>query len=101
MVVELVPTKDILAELGKRKKENQILVGFALETDNELENAKEKLLRKKLDCIVLNSLNDAGAGFNVPTNKVTILDAKGNIYNSDLKSKYEVALDISEKILNL
>ena len=101
LVVELVPTKDILAELGKRKKENQILVGFALETDNELENAKEKLLRKKLDCIVLNSLNDAGAGFNVPTNKVTILDAKGNIYNSDLKSKYEVALDISEKILNL
>lgn len=101
LVVELVPTKDILAELGKRKKENQILVGFALETDNELENAKEKLLRKKLDCIVLNSLNDAGAGFNVPTNKVTILDAKGNIYNSDLKSKYEVALDISEKILSL
>ncbi|MEE0889730.1 MAG: bifunctional phosphopantothenoylcysteine decarboxylase/phosphopantothenate--cysteine ligase CoaBC [Bacteroidales bacterium] len=101
LVVELVPTKDILAELGRRKKANQILVGFALETDNELENAKEKLSRKNLDCIVLNSLNDQGAGFNVPTNKVTILDAKGEIYASDLKSKYEVALDISEKILNL
>lgn len=101
LVVELVPTKDILAELGRRKKENQILVGFALETDNEFENAKTKLEKKNLDFIVLNSLNDKGAGFNVPTNKVTILDAKGNVYNSDLKSKYEVALDISEKILGL
>ncbi len=100
LVVELVPTKDILAELGRRKKENQVLVGFALETDNEFENAKEKLIRKNLDFIVLNSLKDAGAGFNVPTNKVTIIDAKGGIYNSELKSKYEVALDISEKILN-
>ncbi|MBQ2375411.1 MAG: bifunctional phosphopantothenoylcysteine decarboxylase/phosphopantothenate--cysteine ligase CoaBC [Bacteroidales bacterium] len=100
LVVELVPTKDILAELGRRKKENQVLVGFALETDNEFENAKEKLTRKNLDFIVLNSLKDAGAGFNVPTNKVTIIDAKGGVYNSELKSKYEVALDISEKILN-
>lgn len=100
LVVELVPTKDILAELGRRKKENQVLVGFALETDNEFENAKEKLIRKNLDFIVLNSLKDAGAGFNVPTNKVTIIDAKGGVYNSELKSKYEVALDISEKILN-
>lgn len=100
LVVELVPTKDILAELGRRKKENQVLVGFALETDNELENAKEKLNRKNLDFIVLNSLKDAGAGFNVPTNKVTIIDAKGEIYNSELKSKYEIALDISEKILS-
>lgn len=100
LVVELVPTKDILAELGRRKKENQVLVGFALETDNEFENAKEKLTRKNLDFIVLNSLKDVGAGFNVPTNKVTIIDAKGGVYNSELKSKYEVALDISEKILN-
>ena len=100
LVVELVPTKDILAELGRRKKENQVLVGFALETDNEFENAKEKLIRKNLDFIVLNSLKDAGAGFNLPTNKVTIIDAKGGVYNSELKSKYEVALDISEKILN-
>ncbi len=99
LVVELVPTKDILAELGRRKKEHQLLVGFALETDNELENAKDKLNRKNLDFIVLNSLNDKGAGFNVSTNKVTILDAKGSVYESDLKSKYEVALDISEKIL--
>jgi phosphopantothenoylcysteine decarboxylase/phosphopantothenate--cysteine ligase len=99
LVIELVPTKDILAELGRRKKENQILVGFALETDNELENAKDKLRRKNLDYIVLNSLNDKGAGFNVPTNKVTILNARGGVYESDLKSKYEVALDISEKIL--
>lgn len=99
LVVEFVPTKDILAELGRRKKEHQLLVGFALETDNELENAKDKLRRKNLDFIVLNSLNDKGAGFNVPTNKVTILDAKGSVYESDLKSKYEVALDISEKIL--
>ena len=99
LVVELVPTKDILAELGRRKKEHQTLVGYALETDNELENAKDKLQRKNLDFIVLNSLNDKGAGFNVPTNKVTILDAKGNIYESGLKSKYEIALDISEKIL--
>ena len=86
--------------MGRRKKENQVLVGFALETDNEFENAKEKLIRKNLDFIVLNSLKDAGAGFNVPTNKVTIIDAKGGVYNSELKSKYEVALDISEKILN-
>lgn len=99
LVVELVPTKDILAELGRRKKDNQLLIGFALETDNELENAKDKLQRKNLDFIVLNSLNDKGAGFNVSTNKVTILDAKGGVYQSGLKSKYEVALEISEKIL--
>ena len=98
LTIELVKTKDILASLGEIKKE-QFLVGFALETNNELENAKGKLLRKNLDMIVLNSLNDKGAGFGKPTNKVTIIDKKMNILAFALKSKAEVANDIFSEIL--
>ncbi len=96
--IELVKTKDILAALGKIKKE-QYLVGFALETNNELENAKSKLINKNLDLIVLNSLNDEGAGFAVDTNKVTLIDKHENITKFDLKSKSEVAKDILNIII--
>lgn len=96
--LELVKTKDILASLGEIKK-NQFLVGFALETNNELENAKGKLTRKNLDMIVLNSLNDKGAGFGKPTNKITIIDKKMNTLAFELKSKAEVASDIFNEIL--
>ena len=96
--IELVKTKDILASLGAIKKE-QFLVGFALETNNELENAKGKLTKKNLDMIVLNSLNDKGAGFGKPTNKVTIIDKKMNTLAFELKSKAEVANDIFSEIL--
>ena len=96
--VKLKPTQDILAELGKQKKQAQILVGFALETDNELDNAQKKLKNKNLDIIVLNSLKDKGAGFGYTTNKVTISDKQGNINRYELKSKPEVAKDIADKI---
>jgi phosphopantothenoylcysteine decarboxylase / phosphopantothenate---cysteine ligase len=99
--IELEPTKDILASLGLRKKQSQILVGFALETDNEIENAKKKLISKNLDLIVLNSLNDQGAGFKGDTNKITII-TKGNIQKEfQLKTKQEVAKDIIEEIISL
>ncbi len=96
--LELLPTKDILLEIGKRKKKNQILVGFALETDNELDNAKQKLIHKNLDYIVLNSLKDTGAGFGLETNKVSIIDAFGTIHQGNLKTKQEVAEDILDII---
>ena len=92
-ILELEKTKDILASLGAIKTK-QILVGFALETDNELENAKGKLKKKNLDLIVLNSLKDKGAGFKSDTNKVTIIDSKNNTKTYNLKSKAEVATDI-------
>ncbi|WP_460473548.1 bifunctional phosphopantothenoylcysteine decarboxylase/phosphopantothenate--cysteine ligase CoaBC [Emticicia fontis] len=92
--IELTKTIDIAATLGKQKKEGQFIVGFALETDNELENAKGKLERKNFDLIVLNSLQDKGAGFRYDTNKIKILDRAGNQYDFDLKSKQEVAEDI-------
>jgi phosphopantothenoylcysteine decarboxylase/phosphopantothenate--cysteine ligase len=97
----LVPTKDILATLGKEKKKKQILVGFALETDDELENAKKKLINKNLDFIVLNSLNDKGAGFGTPTNKITIIDKNQKIEHFKLKTKEEVAVDIVNKLVSL
>ncbi|MCY1719305.1 bifunctional phosphopantothenoylcysteine decarboxylase/phosphopantothenate--cysteine ligase CoaBC [Prolixibacteraceae bacterium Z1-6] len=97
--IELEPTKDIAAELGRLKTKNQLLVGFALETNNELENAQKKLLKKNLDLIVLNSLNDKGAGFGVDTNKITIIDRNNNQQNFELKSKEEVAKDIIDKIV--
>ena len=97
--IELLPTKDILASLGK-KKQHQFLVGFALETNNELENAKIKLKRKNLDAIVLNSLQDKGAGFATDTNKITFIDKDLNEKSFDLKSKVEVAKDIINEILN-
>lgn len=99
MTIEMVQTKDILASLGKQK-ENQFLVGFALETNNEIENATIKLQKKNLDLIVLNSLQDKGAGFKNETNKVTIIDKFEKISEFSLKSKAEVAEDIFKEILN-
>jgi phosphopantothenoylcysteine decarboxylase/phosphopantothenate--cysteine ligase len=98
MVVELVPTKDILASVGALKKE-QYLVGFALETENELENAKLKITKKNLDLIVLNSLKDKGAGFGLDSNKITLIDKKGKVQEFELKSKKEVATDVFAEIL--
>ena len=98
LVMELTPTKDILASLGVIKK-NQFLVGFALETNNEIENAKSKIKRKNLDAIVLNSLQDKGAGFATNTNKITIIDKDFNEKPFELKSKVEVAKDIINEII--
>lgn len=95
--IELTPTIDILASIGKIKK-HQFLVGFALETNNELKNAIDKLNRKNLDLIVLNSLKDEGAGFKTDTNKISIIDKNENITSFDLKSKTEVAKDIFNEI---
>ena len=97
--ISLVPTKDIIKETTIHKSTNQFIVGFALETENELENAKLKLKEKNLDMIVLNSLNDAGAGFKGLKNKVSIIDKNNNIYKFELKDKYDVALDILNQIL--
>lgn len=97
LTVELEKTQDILLSLGEIKKE-QMLIGFALETENEIENAKAKIRKKNLDLIVLNSLNDEGAGFGKPTNKVTFIDKDMNIEPQQLKSKEEVAADIINKI---
>lgn len=98
LTLELEKTKDILGSLGEIKQD-QILVGFALETDNELKNAIGKLKSKNLDLIVLNSLNDEGAGFGGATNKVTIIHKDENTVNYALKSKAEVAQDIMQEIL--
>ncbi|NER13307.1 bifunctional phosphopantothenoylcysteine decarboxylase/phosphopantothenate--cysteine ligase CoaBC [Leptobacterium flavescens] len=98
LTIELEPTQDILASIGKIKK-HQFLVGFALETNDELENAKKKLNKKNLDAIVLNSLNDEGAGFGKPTNKITFIDKNLDITSFGLKSKTEVARDIFNEIL--
>jgi phosphopantothenoylcysteine decarboxylase/phosphopantothenate--cysteine ligase len=97
--LSLAPTKDILASLGAIKKQ-QYLVGFALETNNELENAKGKLKRKNLDAIILNSLQDKGAGFAKDTNKITIIDKEFNEKAFKLKSKVAVAKDIMNEIVN-
>ena len=96
--IELEKTKDILLSLGTQKK-NQFLIGFALETENEIENAKLKIQKKNLNLIVLNSLNDKGAGFGQPTNKVTFIDNNFQIEPKELKSKEDVAVDIVEKII--
>ena len=96
--IEMTKTTDIAATLGKEKKDGQIIVGFALETDNEFENAKGKLERKNFDLVVLNSLQDSGAGFRYDTNKIKIIDRAGNVYDFDLKTKKEVAKDILETI---
>ena len=96
--IELEKTKDILKSLGEIKN-NQYLVGFALETNNELEHAKGKLKSKNLDLIVLNSLQDKGAGFGVSTNKVTFITSSNDIIENPLKSKAEVAKDLMQQIL--
>lgn len=92
--VELVKTKDILASVGKIKRDNQLLIGFALETENEVENAKKKLHTKNADLIVLNSLRTTGAGFRTATNQVTIFGKDGREFASELKSKQEIAQEI-------
>lgn len=97
LVLELEKTKDILASLGEIKKE-QFLIGFALETENEVENAKAKIKKKNLDLIVLNSLNDVGAGFGKPTNKITFINSHFEEEPMELKTKEEVAQDIINKI---
>jgi phosphopantothenoylcysteine decarboxylase/phosphopantothenate--cysteine ligase len=99
--LELKPTRDIAKALGDVKSDNQILVGFALETSDEIKNARQKLVKKNLDFIVLNSLNDKGAGFQVDTNKITIIDKYNNQQFFELKSKKEVAVDIVEKIKSI
>lgn len=99
--IELLPTCDIAAELGKRKREGQLLVGFALETNDEECNALLKLKKKNLDLIVLNSLRDQGAGFGGDTNKVTLIDKEGRVEPLALKSKSEVAADIVDRIVGM
>lgn len=99
--LELKKTEDILATLGQLKTANQLLVGFALETQNEEEYAKSKLVKKNLDLIVLNSLNDKGAGFKMDTNKITIFNKATEKIVFEMKSKTEVATDICNEILKL
>jgi phosphopantothenoylcysteine decarboxylase/phosphopantothenate--cysteine ligase len=100
LLIKLVKTKDILSKAGELKTRNQTLVGFALETNNEKENALKKLSVKNTDLIILNSLNDEGAAFGPDTNKIIIFDKKGNEYNFHKKSKKEVAEDIINVIIN-
>ena len=100
MTLRLKPTKDIAACLGQMKKDRQVLVGFALETNDELHNAEDKLQRKNLDFIVLNSLNDKGAGFRYDTNKISIIDRESKT-DFPLKSKAEVAADIVDRLVEV
>jgi len=99
--ISLSPTKDIAESIGKLKNEKQLLIIFALETDNEIENANNKMLRKNADLIVLNSLNDKGAGFGYSTNKITLIHKNNKITNFELKPKEEVAADIVHAILDI
>ena len=101
LTISLLKNTDILSEMALKKTAKQFVVGFALETENELENAKEKLKSKNLDMIVLNSLNNKGAGFEHNTNKITIIDKQNNIFDFELKDKSEVAKDIIAKIMDL
>jgi len=98
--IEFVKTQDILKSLGQIKEDKQFLVGFALETNDEIENAKKKLKDKNLDFIVLNSMNDNGAGFKHDTNKVTIIDNNNKLFNFELKSKQDVANDIINHLID-
>ena len=100
LVIELKPTQDIAAAVGKLKTEKQFLVGFALETNDEEAHALDKMRRKNLDFIVLNSLNDAQACFGYDTNKITILKASGDKKIFELKSKVDVAKDIINELAN-
>lgn len=98
MLLELEPTTDIAAALGQKKREGQLLIGFALETNDEECNAIHKLHKKNLDLIVLNSLKDANACFGYDTNKVTMIDRQENQYHYELKTKRDVAEDIVDRI---
>ena len=99
--LRLVKNPDIASTLGHNKKKGQLVIGFALETDHEAQHAADKLARKNLDMIVLNSLRDPGAGFGVPTNKITVMSSGGECKEFPLKSKAEVAADIFDTILSL
>lgn len=101
ITLDLIPNTDIAQSLGKQKKQNQLFIGFALETDNEHINAKEKLKKKNFDFIVLNSLKDEGAGFGHDTNKITIFDKDENHIQYELKQKNDVANDIIDYAQNL
>ncbi|MBL6444916.1 bifunctional phosphopantothenoylcysteine decarboxylase/phosphopantothenate--cysteine ligase CoaBC [Fulvivirga sp. 29W222] len=101
LTLELVKTQDIAASLGKLKKNGQFTVGFALETENELDNAQNKIKSKNFDLIVLNSLNDKGAGFGHDTNKISIIDKQNNVRDFELKSKTDVAKDIINTIIEV
>jgi len=101
LVIELKKTKDILKSLGERKTSKQVLVGFALETNNEREYALGKLKNKNADMVVMNSLNDKGAGFGTDTNKITIFDKSGKEFNYELMSKKEAAKNIVDTIIQL
>src|ERR1035437_8676575 len=101
LLLRFKPTTDIAKTLGASKSSSQVIAGFALETDNELDNAKEKLFRKNLDIIVLNSLKEDGAGFGHDTNKITLIDRNNNIDKFELKSKEEAAKDILNKIVSM
>ena len=98
--IDLIATKDILFEMGKLKK-NQLLIGFALESDDEINNAIKKIKNKNLDAIILNSLNDRGAGFEFDTNKITFIKKNGNLKSFNLKKKSLVAIDIFNEIISL
>jgi phosphopantothenoylcysteine decarboxylase/phosphopantothenate--cysteine ligase len=99
--IELAKTKDILKSLGEKKKQGQVLVGFALETNDEKNYALDKLNKKNADMIVMNSLKDEGAGFGHDTNKVTIFEKSGQEFNFATKSKTDVAKDIVDTIIRL
>ena len=101
LIIALTKTKDILKSLGEKKRPNQVLVGFALETNNEKENALDKLKGKKADMIILNSLRDTGAGFGYDTNKITIFDKGGQAFDFATKTKEEAAKDIVDTIIRL
>jgi phosphopantothenoylcysteine decarboxylase/phosphopantothenate--cysteine ligase len=101
LVIELKKTKDILKALGEKKSEKQVLVGFALETNNEREYAIGKLKTKNADMVVMNSLNDKGAGFGTDTNKISIFDKSGKEFNYELMSKKEAAKNIVDTIIQL
>ena len=99
--IELEKTPDIAAHLGSLKKPNQRLIGFALETNDELKNAVSKLKRKNFDFVVLNSLRDSGAGFSHDTNKITLVFGENNVKTFELKSKTEVAKDIVTELVKI
>ncbi|MDZ4845932.1 MAG: bifunctional phosphopantothenoylcysteine decarboxylase/phosphopantothenate--cysteine ligase CoaBC [Chitinophagales bacterium] len=101
LLIQLVKNPDILESLGKKKTKKQFLVGFALETEDELNNARAKLKKKNLDMIVLNSLRDKGAGFGFDTNKITVINKKGDEHSYSLKGKSDVARDIIDEVINM
>ena len=100
-ILKLKPTRDIAGELGNAKKEGQFFVGFALETDHGMEHAREKLEKKNLDLIVLNSLEEEGAGFGSDTNRVTMIDRTGNADEFKLKPKHQVATDLVKRVIKM